>query len=340
MNSHIYSTPVFKSNLIFLLILAITTVCFADRVRYNGKVDIYDTSGEYIAHHFHSWIPGKDYGKVELIKNGEILFFKETGAFTYVKLFVKQQMIVLLSKIKVNNPYQIEIIDFNCNVLFKKSIAPDSFKRFRDYGISESVTNYTFWYNDTFPKVMLIDSNNHKEIKVKTPNDSFVSFDIIQHNLKKKGVAGIGYGAGYGKGINPDSLINSLIDSADSITKSKFSGSDSFRNKSAPDYVKGGSLKGSRPKRSIMKTVMLNLAPLRSEYQQRLKVNPKLKGKITFKFGIISSGEVIYCKLVEATLMDKVMQRNIENLILKWDFDKIESPNDTTVVTYPFVFSQ
>jgi hypothetical protein len=313
--------------------------CFADRARYDGKVDIYDTAGAYVVHHFHNWANGKENGKIEFSKNGEILFFKETAAFTYLKIFEKEKMIVLLSKIRINNPVQIEIIGFDRRVLLKKAINPDSLKYRADYGSTESITNYIFWYNEKDPELTVLHSIDSCGVKVKTPNNNFLSFMFFNDTTKGKGAAGIGYGAGYRPGAKNDSVYDVIFDPTDSTKKIVLKNRELLKN-NAPDFLKGGALIGNRSKASIMRTTMENLAGLRYAYNKRLRERPGLKGMIIINFKIISSGKVVSSRSVEATLIDDIMQKDITERIANWKFDKIEQPNDTTEVTYPFYFSK
>ena len=100
------------------------------------------------------------------------------------------------------------------------------------------------------------------------------------------------------------------------------------------------SLNFPRTKPSILKTIFNNHAPLQNDYKKRLKVKPHLKGRIVVKISILETGEVLSCEVVSATLADKKLQKNVVKRILKWDFGKIDVPNDTTFFVYPFEFNK
>jgi hypothetical protein len=130
------------------------------------------------------------------------------------------------------------------------------------------------------------------------------------------------------KTSNIDSIINNFeIGKADSSKKLTQSG-----------------LKGKRSKVSIMKTVMDNLAKLRYAYNKRLKEKPFLYGKITVKFSISQNGNVLSSEVVSSTIDDSKLDTIIKQKIMGWKFDTLVLPNntsvDTTIVIYPFVFSQ
>lgn len=124
---------------------------------------------------------------------------------------------------------------------------------------------------------------------------------------------------------NTDSIIDDLFDT----TKSN-----------NIKFTKGGSLKGKRDRKSIIKTIFNNISSLRYAYNKRLRVEPKLSGKVLVKFSIDETGNVVECEIAKTTLMDRPLQKIIVKKIKEWDFGKIVSPGDTTVIIYPFIFSR
>lgn len=160
----------------------------------------------------------------------------------------------------------------------------------------------------------------------------------------RKGVAGIGYGAGYGSGFGGsgaggiDDLIGGLMggDGGGGLNLKK---RGSLKITSA-EFMKGAALTGGRSKASIMRVVMQNIAALRHAYNKRLREKPGLKGKVTVKFAIDEYGKVIFCQVVESTMGDSDLEKEIAAKIRRWIFEKIDKPGDVTEVVYPFVFSQ
>ncbi len=295
--------------LIALYILMFSLTCFADRIRYCASIDIYDTSGEYIAHHYHNWSIGKEDGKLELSKNGEQLFFKEVSAFSYIKIFEKYKCIVLLSKIRINNLDQIEIIGFDRKVLLKKTITMNSVINSREYGISESVTNYIFWYNEKDPDLRIIQCDDSYKIQIKTPNNNFLSYTLPA-----------------------DSVEELLSDPSKPLRLKKVEwGSNNQRKRI---------LKGLRSEPSIMKMISQNSAHLRNIHSKRLVERPGLEGLIKLRVRILSSGDVIYCKVIESTLIDDIILNEIVSYISSWKFGELKQPNDTTEIVLPFAFSE
>lgn len=164
-----------------LLILLFASFTFADRVRYCQVFNTYDTSDNYIAHHFHNWASGNDSGFTEIqTKDGKKLFGIQNGAFTKIQIFESLQIVVLLSNVKVNNPFQFEVRDFNGRAICQKMIG-ETTENFKKYGISGSVTNYTFWYHDSLPEIRAEDKNRTISIFVKTKNGSWMPFEFNAH---------------------------------------------------------------------------------------------------------------------------------------------------------------
>ncbi|MBN1600329.1 MAG: AgmX/PglI C-terminal domain-containing protein [Chitinispirillaceae bacterium] len=162
-------------------------------------------------------------------------------------------------------------------------------------------------------------------------------------SVGRKGVAGIGYGAGFGGSSSGcgtgeiDKLIGGLMNGEGSSLDIKKRGSITI---SAPEFLKGGMLTGGRSKASVMRVVMQNLAALRYAYNKRLRDKPGLSGKITCKFAIDEFGKVIFCQVVESTMHDPEFESLIVSKIRRWVLDKIDKPGDITEVVFPFVFSK
>lgn len=96
---------------------------------------------------------------------------------------------------------------------------------------------------------------------------------------------------------------------------------------------------GGRSKSSIMHTVMDNLPALRYAYNRWLRVHPGAAGKITVKFAIDEFGNVIFCDVLNGTLMDAELSDQVISIVKTWQFGKIDKPGDITEAVYPLVFS-
>jgi biopolymer transport protein ExbD len=113
-----------------------------------------------------------------------------------------------------------------------------------------------------------------------------------------------------------------------------------FSNISISKLRGGSGSPGKRPRENILKTVMGNIGEIRSLYNDRLKVNSKLAGKILAKFAIDEFGKVISIKIDSSTVKDTTFEKQILFQVEKWHFGKVDAPGDVTEVIYPFVFNK
>lgn len=99
-----------------------------------------------------------------------------------------------------------------------------------------------------------------------------------------------------------------------------------------------GSGNGTRSVSDIMKVVRKRTPGLRHIYNKFLKKKSGFSGKVTLKFTIAPSGEVITNVIVSSTTGFDEFDQEIKKAVSGWGFDKIKSGN--TTVTIPFTFSE
>jgi hypothetical protein len=308
-----------KTKYLMLFFLIIIYNCAGFRKTAN----ISDTAGLYKVI-FHRGVQNNEDCYVELFENDKKILFKETEKFTCINIWKQHKKIVLLSNLNRPNTTHLLVIAFNGNHIIKRSLTAEILQNYTEYGITVD-SNFIRWYNEKKPEIKINEINDTFRVSIKTPNNKFIAFYETKDTTKRKGIAGIGYGKNF-KGQNVDSMVNKFFNSDDNIT---YTGD-----------LKAGSLKGVRSKQSIMKRIMKILAAIRYDYNKRLREIPGLKGKIVLKFRIIPTGDVISCKIVEATLFDEQFQKKVQDHILKCKFECIDTLRDTTEVVYPFIFSQ
>jgi TonB family protein len=151
----------------------------------------------------------------------------------------------------------------------------------------------------------------------------------------RKGVAGIGYGSGFGGGGGGLDDILAGSTGGDGLLKKK-----GELRVSSPDFLKNGALTGGRSRENIQRVVMQNMAALRYAYNKRLRQKPGLTGKIVVKFSIDEFGKVISANVVESTMADSELESTVVFRVKSWNFEKIDKPGDISEVTYPIVFAQ
>lgn len=86
----------------------------------------------------------------------------------------------------------------------------------------------------------------------------------------------------------------------------------------------------------IKRTVESYLGGLRYTYNKQLRKNPDLEGRITVAITINVKGVVEEAKVVETTMHNEEMEREVVAKIKHWTFPPVLTK--TLTVTYPFVF--
>ncbi len=161
-----------------LLIALFPIYCFSDMVPYMDSLHLYDSTSNHIVHHFHDW--KKHNGFIELKNKDGIQLFKVTsGAFTFIKLFDDDSIIILLSEILIDNRVHFAVYDYSGHLLFKTKVN-DSNSNFNEYGIHATVTNFIYWYDSKQPMIKLNDNGKYNNIGIKTPNNKFIYFDVCK----------------------------------------------------------------------------------------------------------------------------------------------------------------
>lgn len=156
----------------------------------------------------------------------------------------------------------------------------------------------------------------------------------------RAGAAGIGFGSGYGSGFGGGSGgidgLAGLMGGGGSSVEIKKRGELKVKE---PGGVGAAGLTGGRSRASIMRVVRQNMASLQYAYNQRLKDNPGMQGRVTVKWAIDEFGNVIFAQLVGSTIGDNTFEQTVVDRIKRWAFGKIDIPGDVTEVEYPFVFT-
>jgi len=107
------------------------------------------------------------------------------------------------------------------------------------------------------------------------------------------------------------------------------------------EITKGGKIAesstGEREQDEIRAVVLDHIGGIKYLYNKALKKRPGLKGKITVTFTIAASGKVIKVKIVNSTINDPELEKEIIRKIKLWIF-RIIDKGEVTVI-YPFIFS-
>lgn len=116
---------------------------------------------------------------------------------------------------------------------------------------------------------------------------------------------------------------------------SAYRNSDEFKKE--PKYT----ISGKRNYEELIKDVIDSqyMARMRTEYNNLLKSNPGLNGWVFMQLAIISDGTVIESKVSKSTINNSNFIGKIIEYSKTWKFNII-SEQDTSIVIFPFVFSQ
>ncbi|HNY29714.1 MAG TPA: TonB family protein [Fibrobacteria bacterium] len=105
-----------------------------------------------------------------------------------------------------------------------------------------------------------------------------------------------------------------------------------------PTDVELGGEAGSRSPESILRVIRQHIGGFRYTYEKFLRDNPKLGGKITLKFTIAPSGDIIAINLVSSNTGSAKLDEEIRDKAKRMKFDQIEKGNVT--VTYTFTLDK
>jgi len=108
-----------------------------------------------------------------------------------------------------------------------------------------------------------------------------------------------------------------------------------------PGLIEGTSckIKGGRSRSDIVREILRNSPSLDYVYIKRWRKSPGLTGKFLLTFAVNDYGKVLSAQITESTLADSALEAMVVANVKKWEFGRIDTPYDATVVTCPVVFS-
>lgn len=155
----------------------------------------------------------------------------------------------------------------------------------------------------------------------------------------RRGKADGGFNEGYAEGGNGlgDGLAGLLGGSggAGGTIATKTKGSIKTPSERDIDMGSGG---GSRSAADIMRVVRQRTPGLRHIYNKFLKTKPGFAGKVTLRFTISPSGDVISISITSSTTGYGDFDDEVKTTVGRWTFGAVTSGN--TTVTIPFTFSE
>lgn len=104
---------------------------------------------------------------------------------------------------------------------------------------------------------------------------------------------------------------------------------------------KQGVIKGGRDYTTLMNTLVDNkyMRQMKDKYDIIYKQIYKINGWIFMELVIIQDGSVLSTRITKSTINNRQLERYLLKYSKTWQFGSINA-NDTSIVIFPFVFSQ
>lgn len=131
--------------------LLIPGTAFADSVRYDKVVDVVAETSSLAARHHHHGSAGATWNiTVEDRVSGRTTIIPGVPALTYLWIDPASSLVVGLSNIKLQNPYQLVVYSASGERLLEQDMRGFDWAR-----RTESVTNWVHWYREPDPDIVV-----------------------------------------------------------------------------------------------------------------------------------------------------------------------------------------
>lgn len=194
---------------VFIIILILNSVCFADARSYSKIVNLKVENDEIIVKHHHDWSEAKDkmrnkmmninqnpftsendYAYLECIekKTMKQLFKKPTPALTKLYITNNSEHIIGLSNIMLDNPYQLVIFNLEGNLIYKKHIAASEAKlTLREYQAFKKEYQTQYRFLKSLDRITVKSKNIY--IDFDSMNMPFILEEAWNYLIKRVGVS-------------------------------------------------------------------------------------------------------------------------------------------------------
>jgi hypothetical protein len=123
----------------------------------------------------------------------------------------------------------------------------------------------------------------------------------------------------------------------------KYTGYETSQYLHSDEYKKEkqGVIKGERDYTTLMNTLVDNkyMRQMKDKYDIIYKQIYKINGWIFMELVIIKDGSVLSTRITKSTINNRKLERYLLKYSKTWQFGSINS-NDTSIVIFPFAFSQ
>jgi hypothetical protein len=169
------------------LALAMTTAssaAHADRVAYNGVVDLSAETETLHAEHHHDWsfLPRAPRKTISTTENrcaadndesslrlcdkttGIDLFRRPVPALTHIWISPDSEYVVGISSVMFRNPYQLVVFNRIGDRLLERNMVGVNWP-----GVSQSVTNWINWYKEPVPQMSIVKEGANATLFIEDP---------------------------------------------------------------------------------------------------------------------------------------------------------------------------
>jgi hypothetical protein len=157
----------------------------ADRVGYNGVVDISTETDAVRAEHHHDWrqethdarwkmisttqnpfTADNDYSYLLLRdkSTGAEIFRRPVPALTHLWISPNSRYVVGVSHVMVWNPYQLVVFGRSGDRLLERNMVDVEWP-----GVRKSVTNWIYWYMEPVPRIAIVEEGATATLSVEDP---------------------------------------------------------------------------------------------------------------------------------------------------------------------------
>jgi len=154
----------------------------------------------------------------------------------------------------------------------------------------------------------------------------------------RAGLTNAGFNAGVASGGSGgvDNLLNGLWGGGGSGLNLQAKGGAGLRAPTASE-VDMGEASGERSTESIVSVIRSHVPGLRHTFEKYLQMQPGFKGKISFRFTIAPSGDIIELTIVSSTTGSDAFDEEIRDKVKSWRFEPIKgTANDVITIAFPF----
>ncbi|APO56644.1 hypothetical protein LUI11_19395 [Bradyrhizobium diazoefficiens] len=157
----------------------------ADRIGYEGVVDISAEAGTLRAEHHHDWGYSSEKSRWKMISStrnpftadndysylrlhdtttGTELFRRPVPALTYIWISPNRKYVVGLSHIMLWNPCQLVVFSKSGDRLLERDMVSADWP-----GVRWSASNWIYWYKEPAPKIAIADDGTNATLTIEDP---------------------------------------------------------------------------------------------------------------------------------------------------------------------------